>query len=194
MIIGVDMDSVLAEFLSPLDAFHNRVYKTNITYSDHTNYDLRVYWGCSLEEMFERMFAFYNSAEFLTIPPIGSSQIVLKELGRKHSLHLITSRPHSIEKQSLAWLDKYYPQMFNSIHHTNQISEKGFGKGVKKSAICAQIHADIMIDDHIENVYDCADHMIKTLMFPAPWNLSFEANHPYIQKVSGWDEIASILA
>lgn len=188
------MDSVLAEFLSPLDAFHNRVYGTRISYNDHTSYDLREYWSCTLEEMFVRMFGFYDSPEFRTIPPILNSQKVLKTLLKKHSLHLITSRPHSIEKQSLAWLDMHYPQMFSSIHHTNQISEKGFGKGIKKSAICSQIHADIMIDDHIENVYDCADHMIKTLMFPAPWNLSFETNHPYIQKVSGWDEIASLLA
>lgn len=135
MIIGVDMDSVIAELIRPADRFHNRVYGTSIQYDDHTSYDLRNNWECDLEEMFRRIFEFFNSPEFSTILPISGSQKVLTQLSRRHSLHLITSRPHSIEEKSKKWLNEYFPHVFNSIHHTNQISEKGFGKGIKKSVI-----------------------------------------------------------
>jgi len=189
MIIGVDMDSVIAEIIRPMDAFHNREYGTNLQYDDHAEWDLSKLWNCTIEEMFVRVFKYDNSPEFSKVIPIQGSQKVLAELSKKHSFHLITSRPFSIEKESLKWLNTFFPAIFNSTHHTNQISEEGFGKGTKKSVLCKQIHADIMIDDHIENVLDCADYEIKTLLFPAPWNRTYVNTHPFIHKINSWEEV-----
>lgn len=193
MIIGVDMDSVIAEIIRPMDTFHNRLYGTNLTYEDHTEWDLSKLWGCDFEEMFVRIFKYYDSPEFAHTLPVEGSQKALRELAKKHSLHLITSRPFTIEAESHKWLNLHFPAIFNSIHHTNQVSEEGFGKGTKKSVICKQIHADFMIDDHIENILDCADYEINTIMFPAPWNTQMELKHPFVQRIGGWKEIQSYL-
>lgn len=189
MNIGVDMDSVIAEIIRPLDTFHNKKYKTNFTYEDHITYDLRLVWKCSNEEVFRRIFDYYESEEFLTTTPVEGSQKALKELSKKHSLHLITSRPLSLEKISHVWLNTFFPHIFTSIHHTNQMSPDGRERGAKKSTICKKIHADCMIDDYLTYALDCANSGIKTFLFPAPWNKNIRICHPRLQKATSWNEI-----
>ncbi|MCX6732375.1 MAG: hypothetical protein NTV98_02440, partial [Candidatus Roizmanbacteria bacterium] len=189
MNIGVDMDSVIAEIIRPIDVFHNRVYKTNLEYNDHKFYDLRSVWLCSQEEVYGRIFEFYNSPEFAKTKPIEGSQEGIKELSKLHNLHLITSRPHDIEQKTKQWLSTFFPHQFASVTHTNQISKNGKGLSTKKSAIGKELKIDIMIDDHITYALDCADNEIFTLLFEAPWNKDVVINHAHLKKVASWKEV-----
>ena len=189
MNIGVDMDSVLAEIIRPLDAFHNRKYITNISYEDNIDYSLSVMWHCSEEEVYVRIFEFYNSPEFNTVQPVFGSQKTVKELSKLHNLHIISSRPHSIEDKTKQWISIHFPHTFASIIHTNQVVQKGKGKRVKKSEICKSLKIDLMIDDHIDYALDCADNEIRTLLFEAPWNKNYKVPHPHLKKVASWDEV-----
>ena len=189
MNIGVDMDSVIAEIICPLDAFHNRKYKTAISYEDHILYDLSAIWMCSADEVYKRIFEFYDAPEFSKVKPIEGSQGGIKELARMHNLHLITSRPHDVEEQTKQWIHTFFPRVFTSITHTNQVSKNGKGKSMKKSAIGKQMKIDVMIDDHITYALDCADNEISTLLFEAPWNKSLTVNHSYMRRVASWQEV-----
>jgi uncharacterized HAD superfamily protein len=189
MIIGVDMDSVIAEMVRPLDSFHNRVYGTKIKYDDHLEYELQLYWHCTDAEVFTRLFEFYESKEFTNMLPIEGSQKALRNLAKKHELHLITARPHDIEEQTHAWINRYFKGIFKDIHHTNLISKGGIGVGVKKSAICKKMGAKIIIEDFMHYALDCADNGIQTLLFPAPWNIQKDIKHASIKKVSGWEDV-----
>ncbi len=189
MNIGVDMDSVIAEIMRPLDYFHNRKYNSTISYEDHLVYDLSSVWACSGEEVYKRIFEFYDSPEFLNTLPVEGSQNGIKELARMHNLHLITSRPHEVEQKTKHWLNSFFPHVFASVTHTNQVSRNGKGKGEKKSTIGKQMKIDIMIDDHVSYAFDCADNEITTLLFEAPWNRNYKISHPHIQRVATWKEI-----
>lgn len=193
MNIGVDMDSVIAEIIVPIDLFHNRQYKTNLSYDDHIVYDLRSLWQCNNEQVYERIFEFYHSPEFTKVKPIVGSQEGVKKLSKLHNLHLITSRPHDIEQKTKQWLNTFFPHQFASITHTNQVSKKGGGTSVKKSVIAKQLKIEVMIDDHLTYALDCADNEIKTFLFEAPWNKDYIPQHKFMAKVSGWNEILRLL-
>ena len=193
MIIGVDMDSVIAEIIRPIDLFHNRQYGTNITYDDHESYDLRLYWNCSLEDMYRRIFEFYDSPEFEETKPVAGSQSALGILAEDHELHLITARPYDVEAQSRKWLDKHFPRIFKEIHHTNLISKGGKETSVKKSEICRKMGATVMIDDHIDYILDCAESAITSYLFPAPWNRGKKIVHPRIRQITGWEEAVELI-
>lgn len=193
MIIGVDMDSVIAEIIRPIDLFHNRKYGTSVSYDDHTSYDLRLYWNCSLEDMYSRIFEFYDSPEFKDTKPVAGSQRALTLLARDHELHLITARPYDVEEQSRRWLAKHFPRIFKEIHHTNLISKGGKGVSVKKSEICLKMGATVMIDDHIDYILDCAENNITSYLFSAPWNKDKKTNHPHIKHVAGWEEVVGLI-
>jgi 5'(3')-deoxyribonucleotidase len=152
-------------------------------------YDLSEVWRCSAEEVYKRVFEFYNSPEFIEVKPIQGSQKGIKEIAKKHNLHLITSRPHEIEQKTRQWINVYFPKVFTTITHTNQVSKQGKGNSKKKSEIGKMMKIDIMIDDHITYALDCADNEILTLLFEAPWNKSMQITHGYIKKVASWEEI-----
>lgn len=193
MIIGIDMDSVIAEIIRPIDLFHNRQYGTSITYTDHADYNLCLYWNCSLDDMYKRIFEFYASPEFQDTKPIVGSQEALTLLAQQHELHLITARPYDVEKQSREWLNEYFPNIFKEIHHTNLISKGGKGMSIKKSEICRKMGATVMIDDHIDYILDCADNFIMSYLFPAPWNADKTVSHPHVKRVAGWKELVGLI-
>jgi len=189
MNIGVDMDSVIAEIVRPIDQFHNRKYGTSIAYDDHIIYDMGSVWLCSVEEVYKRIFEFYDSPEFQKVLPVEGAQAGLKELAKLHNLHLITSRPHEIEQKTKQWISTYFPHVFTSVTHTNQISKTRKEKSVKKSEIGKQLRIEVMIDDHVTYALDCADNEIDTLLFAAPWNKNTKINHKYLRKVVSWKEV-----
>lgn len=193
MIIGIDMDSVIAEIIRPIDLFHNRKYGTNITYDDHYSYDLRLYWNCTLEDMYKRIFEFYDSPEFQLTQPVQGAQEALTFLAQNHELHLITARPYDVEEQSRQWLGEYFPGIFKEIHHTNLISKGGKGISIKKSEICRKMGATVMVDDHIDYILDCADNAIMSYLFTAPWNASKTISHPHVKRVAGWKELVGLI-
>lgn len=193
MIIGIDMDSVIAEIIRPIDLFHNRKYGTNVSYEDHESYDLRLYWDCSLEDMYKRIFEFYESPEFQETKPVPGSQRALAILAQDHKLHLITARPYDVEAQSRRWLDKHFPDIFTEIHHTNLISKEGKGTSVKKSEICRKMGATVMVDDHIDYILDCAENAIISYLFPAPWNRGKKIEHAHVRQIAGWEEAVELI-
>lgn len=193
MNIGVDMDSVIAEIIVPIDLFHNRKYKTNLSYNDHSVYDLRSIWQCNDEQVYERIFEFYHSPEFTKVKPIDGSQEAVKKLAKLHNLHLITSRPHDIEQKTKQWLNAFFPHQFVSVTHTNQVSKNKKEMSVKKSVIAKQLKIELMIDDHLTYALDCANNEINTLLFEAPWNKTYIPQHKFLTKVAGWSEILNRL-
>ena len=187
------MDSVIADIFTEMNQFHNDTYHTSLKPQDYTDYDLSLFWNCTDDEVFRRIFLFYESPYFARVKPIDGAQEALKVLSATHELHLITSRPFEIEQQSRTWLTTYFPGIFSQVHHTNQVSRNRTGASHKKSAICKHIGAQLMIDDHIDYVLDCAENGVQALLFPAPWNTKFQTTHKNIRKTKGWEEVLTWL-
>jgi len=192
MKIGVDMDSVLAEIILPLDTFHNNIYKTRISFSDHTVYRLDKLWNCSEKEVIRRIYEFYESPYFDRTKPIEGAKKGINILAKDHTLILISSRPIIIEHKSHEWLDIYFKNKFSKIVHTNQVSHKHETRK-KKSEICVEEGISIMIEDHVDYALDCALAGIQVYLLPAPWNKNNNITHSNIKRVNNWTEITDHL-
>ena len=84
----------------------------------------------------------------------------------KHELHLITARPQSSEVITMAMLDNYLASCFQSVEHVGHDRSKG--------EICAQIGADVLIDDNMKHLVSALEHGVPAngaLHFgDYPWN------------------------
>lgn len=187
MKIGVDLDAVLGDIMTPLTDFHNRKYGTKHKLEDNTNYDLSLIWGCSKDEVVSRVYEFYFSPQLEQILPIEGAIDGVKKLAEEHELHVITSRPYVIDKPTRKWINKHFPNQFRSIFHTNQMSKSGTPRK-KKSEACKQLGIELIIDDHTDFVFDCVSIGIKAFLFDAPWNQAAKKNINVV-RVKSWKEI-----
>ncbi len=191
MKIGVDMDSVLAEIMQPMVEFHNARYHTDLTFHDHTDYNLSKVWKCDPTDVLFRIFEYYESPYFDKVQPIEGAVEGIGRLSVSHDLYLITSRPHRIEHKTNAWLKKHFPDKFKKVLHTNQVSHSHEVRKTK-SQVCKEEGISLMIDDAPDYAIDCAQAGIQVFLFPALWNKSVP-EHKFIRPVAGWSEIVTLV-
>lgn len=187
MKIGVDLDSVLADIMNPLIRFHNTTYKKKHTIDDHNTYNLSLIWDVSEDEVVRRIYAFYESPYMDEIKPMKGSVEGVTHLSSIHDLHVITARPYDIEEKTIAWLDRYYPQKFKSIYHTNWVSSSKFKKR-DKSELCIEYGVECMIEDHLDFAADIASKDIEVLLLDSPWN-QVNVLPKGVKRVHSWQEI-----
>ncbi len=169
--IGIDKDDVLVNFTSSLQQFHNEQYGTNFTLNDVHNFNLWEVWQCSYEEAADRVTAFYKSGKIKTLLPMEGAREAVEILKQRFDLVIITSRPQEFTAETAYTTEKYFPGCFSGIYHTSLLLSE-WGVRRKKSEICRETGAEILIDDSLDNVRDCASVGIRTLLFRRPWNLS----------------------
>ncbi|MCL4374935.1 hypothetical protein M1523_03690 [Patescibacteria group bacterium] len=192
MHIGVDLDAVLADLITPLIQYHNRVYQTNHRLSDHTVYDLSVLWGCSGQETLKRLHDFYVSPDFLAVKPLPGAKTGIAYLSSKHKLSLITSRPHSISALTNAWISQHFPNRFSAIHHTNWVAKNPREPRQKKSAVGQALGIDAMIEDALEFALDLSTANIRVFLMDMPWNQTNRLPKNIV-RIRHWKEIGKYL-
>lgn len=187
MTIGVDLDGILAYIIDPILKYHNDTYGTSYTVEDMVDYKLSVIWGCSHPEAISRVLDFYKSPYMDLTKPIEGSIDGISKLSKDHDLIIITSRPRSLDNKTRSWLDKYFPNKFKDIIHTNQVSHEGEDHETK-SSVCLRLNAGILIEDHLDYAYDCIDKGVDVLLLDKTWNQ--ENNLPIgVTRVHDWKEI-----
>lgn len=189
MKIGVDLDSVVADIMSPLIDFHNKNYRTNLKLSDHTTFSVEKIWKCTEEEGLNRLFKFYQSDFMDKIKPMPGSIDSIKYLSNIHEFHIITSRSNMLDKITNHWVKKYLPNIFKTINLTNQSGGKG-KKNIKKSEVAKKLGISLFIEDHLEYTYDCASLDIKVLLMDMPWNQTKKLPENIV-RVYSWKEIVN---
>lgn len=89
-----------------------------------------------------------------------------------HNLVVVTSRQHVIRDETLQWIDKHYPEIFSEVHFGNHFAKSGQSK--KKSEICKEIGADVLVDDNPKYAHECASSGMHVLLFnwerQYPWS------------------------
>lgn len=188
-VIAVDIDEVLADFLTYFVYFHNLMYKTSVKREDFKNYYLHEVLETDREEMHIRYLEFKTFSLLERLRPIKGARVGIKkliELG--FTPHLLTARPKVIEKETRKWLDIHFKGMDLPLHFARDERDKF----KKKSIICKEIDAKIIIEDHIDNALDCAENGITVYLIDAPWNQrdSLPSN---IIRVKSWKEIIKVL-
>lgn len=86
-------------------------------------------------------------------------------------------------------LDRYFPNIFQSIEFTGFFGNKARSK----ADVCKELKADILIDDHIHHAEQVAKAGIKVLVFGNyPWNQA-EKLLENMQRVKDWHEVEEVL-
>ena len=194
--IAVDVDEVLGRFVHSLNAFCDETYSCQYHVKDYFVYDFARVWQCSQDESNRRVHEFFDSVHFRdgieVIPGSYESLLRLKESISNIKLNVVTSRQHVIQDHTMEWLENHFPDTFDAVYFGNHFALEGVSK--KKSEICAEIGASVLIDDNPVYAMECAEAGIMVLLYDweleYPWSKTKEGPvHENIIRVSSWLEV-----
>jgi uncharacterized HAD superfamily protein len=175
MIIGIDVDDVLVEYVKAFLRFYNERNKTNLTYEDFTNISNSV----------DKDNSFFNSNYFKDMEICWGARTVIKELAKKNNLFIVTARQKEWKEHTDQFIQKNFPNCFKGIFYAADIH----GGGKKKAEIYDGM--DIVIEDNKGHALECAKSGMKVFLIERPWNIGVENEN--ITRVSRWEDILKIL-
>ena len=207
LIVAVDVDEVLGRFLESLNEyvlcaaeFGQRVFSVE----DYFVYEFAKVWNCSPSESNRIVHEFFDSRHFRDgIAPIPGALDSLQRIKETNvSLNVVTSRQHVIQEPTMDWLSEHYEGVFDGVYFGNHFSLTGTSK--RKSELCKEIGAGVLIDDNVSYALECADAGIEVLLFDwngqYPWSKQFAGAasapeaHPLITRVTSWEQVEIELA
>ncbi|XP_014499881.1 uncharacterized protein LOC106760946 [Vigna radiata var. radiata] len=193
LVVAVDVDEVLGNFVSALNEFIADRYSSSHSVSEYHVYEFFKIWNCSRDEANTRVHEFFETSYFKSgIQPIPGAQVALRKLSRFCNLSVVTSRQNVIKDHTIEWIEKHFSGLFQDIHFGNHFALDGVSR--PKSDICRSLNANILIDDNPRYAIECAEAGIKVLLFDYensyPWSKTDSADqHPLVTKVKNWDEV-----
>ena len=206
LIVAVDVDEVLGRFVESLNEyvlcaaeFGQRAFSVE----DYFVYEFAKVWNGSPSESNRIVHEFFDSRHFRDgIAPIpGAFESLQRIKETRVSLNVVTSRQHVIQEPTLNWLGEHYGGIFDGCFFGNHFSMSGASK--KKSELCREIGAAVLIDDNVTYALECADAGIEVLLFDwngkYPWSkrsagaVSVDA-HPRVRRVENWSQVELELA
>lgn len=190
MLIGVDLDDVLADHISVLVAFHNDTYGTALSAGDFSTFRLWETWGGTREEAVAKVHRFYTTGYFRRTQPVPEAVQSIEVLSRNHELTVITGRTESVIEPTLRWIDEHFSGKFTGVHFTNHYALSGRPERAK-SAICQELGVQLLIEDALDHAMGCVQLGVPVLLFDRPWNRAgipgeLERN---VTRVFSWQEI-----
>ena len=190
MVLGFDIDGVLADFVSPfLGLLEHRIGGGPIDPASITDPNFMQHPFLTREIIFECMEAASYDAEFWrALAPLPSAEQwrTLERIGREHELLFITHRwvrdTYDINQVTCDWLRRH--GVSDPLVHFTQD---------KKSALVQKLNIDLFVDDRHENCEDVATQTDALVFMPnRPYNRAF--NHPKVQRIRELDEVFVYLA
>ncbi len=183
MIIGIDIDQVLASTIEVFVEYHNEKYKTSLKMSDLTNYFFNEMTGDTLDGLFLKFDQFYASEYPDKILPLKGAVKSINDLITKneHRLCVITSRPLSVEILTRKWLEKNFGNNLQNLYFAV------LGTSRSKAEICKELGVKILIEDSLEFSEECRQYGTKVLLMDAPWNQKILIDG--ITRVYSWVEV-----
>jgi len=190
MRIGIDIDEVLVDFLTPFLEDHNARYGT--AYSSKTFHSFGMHHVMDEDQatIVARIEAFFKTDTYKNLQPIPGAEEAVSELAKNHVLLAISSRNDSIRDFTRQWIKLHFPGI-TEVHFSNHpyVSREAVHS---KAELCLLLKLDVLIEDAFEHVLPCAEKGIKVLLFDTPWNqmADLPAN---ITRVHSWPEIVDVI-
>ena len=186
MLIAIDIDDVLVDFINCLLEYHNKTYNTSLTKEKIHTYRFWEIWGGNREESIKKIRDFKETDIYGNIRPFSKAIESMNLLKENHKLVIVTSR--STIEETKIWINKHFPNIFDNIYFSYNYYTKEGSK--TKSEICKELNVDILIEDSLDYARECSDKGIKVFLFDAPWNQCEELPENII-RVKDWNEILS---
>src|SRR3989344_9599289 len=103
MIIGIDIDDTLADFVTPFTEFHNEAYGTFLKKEDFVTYATWQIVGGTHEDDIRKMAEFDKTQYLKNMKPTDGALAAIDALSQTHELFIITSRPESLVRETHVW-------------------------------------------------------------------------------------------
>lgn len=176
MTIICDIDDVLNDLAQKVVELYNARSGKNLRVSDITSYN---FYDCLPQEDADALCALFEEKELWdSLTPTPGSQDALKALIRQgHKVYLATATHYKNFAWKIEWLSKHY----SFFDHKNVI------RIMDKSLL----NADVMIDDHLDNLIN---NVCERICIDKPWNRSSSKDYAYnIYRVSHWSKIPNVI-
>ena len=188
-IIAVDIDEVLSETLKSMLRKHWYIIKNHkVKWEDLNNYniwEIEDLWlskneAIAMFAQFQLWSGFFNKIE----PVQWAKKNILAMKEKWYKFYAITARLTILKPTTLLWLNRHFYWCFEKVIFANFFTkwEK------KKSDICQEIWAGVIIEDNLETCIDCANQWMKCYLFDKPRNQCEELPEN-IKRVYNWNEI-----
>ncbi len=187
MIIGVDIDGVIADSEPTYRRTINRLFNLDLKKEDVTSYKYEECAGLTDEQMHLFWKTFYREGGWLKIKPIkGARKFLAKLKKEKHRIVIVTSRPREhIKKETHQWLKENGMPYSELIFLENHRSKH-------QAALLRGHRFDYFIEDYYECALDLARRGVKVLLLDYPWN-RWGRPHPNIRRIKNLQEAEAII-
>ena len=189
MMVGLDIDGVLADFLSPFlrileqRAGNGPIEPESITdpsFINHPFLSTEIVSACMIDVSKDPLFW----SELIPLPSPDQWK-ALEALSRDDRLVFVTHRyePDTCDMSRVTcdWLKKHgvtQPLVYFTQGHKSELIEK--------------LKVELFVDDRHENCQDIADNTSAVVLMPhRPYNQSFK--HPRVQRIRDLDELFTYL-
>jgi 5'(3')-deoxyribonucleotidase len=167
--IAVDIDDTIADFITGLNNYANKVLDACYKIEDYTNTRFGKIWSNVTEERSQEIitqFIFSNNS--LDLIPIKDAYDVLKEIKNLGGVefHIVSARHTLLMDDTKKWLDTHYPDIFSSITLCNYHGE---GEKLSKGDVCVGLGVKVLIDDNPLNL-DNSNSFKNLIIHKKPWN------------------------
>lgn len=190
MNIAVDNDEILFDLHGQLILFHNEEYGTKLEKKDFVSYNFHEVWGGTSEEATRKVLEFFESEYFKKIQPTEGSQKFMKFMkDRGHTLFVVTGRIYSLVQKTEDDIQEYFPNIFSGVCFANTY---GTGTKTKKSILCKELNASLIIEDDLLHVKDCASAGISVLVHDYNWNQGFLPENA--TRFFDWEQAINLVA
>ena len=188
-IIAVDIDEVLSETIKGMLLKHDnswkwrKVYREDLT--DYNIWNIKKLWLTQRQAIL--LFARFQflSWVFNKINPISWAKEKIQMLKSKwYKFYAVTARLSLLKISTRLRLKRYFKYCFEWIVFADFFTSRER----KKSAICKDIWASIIIEDNLNTCIDCANNWIKCFLLDKPWN-QCNSLPDWITRVFSWYEI-----
>jgi len=152
MRIGVDLDDVLADLIAELICVNRQKTGEMVNRNDAVN------WQVFPPEVHD---AVRFEGGYTRLQPLPGARKFLTWLKRCHSVFIVTYRNEQARKDTLAWLARYLPGLYDEIRFT----------GGPKLEACQELQLDLFVDDsarHLTNVTGALQ--IPGILIDSPMN------------------------
>jgi uncharacterized protein len=190
MNIGIDIDNTITYTREIILEYVRTFQRENDLHSevDPNHYSLQesLHWNA---ELIERFLNTYLQDIYRDVAPKPCAVDVIKELRRRHSIILITSRNQRdqvVKTTTLEWLARHqlgYDQLvMNATENMHHFS---------KLAACLENQVQVMIEDHHDISRELCEHL-PVIMFDYAYNAHLQSDN--IVRVRDWLEVPPLIA
>jgi len=177
MLIGIDIDNVLAEFEAAFRAWINRHTGLTLRRRDIIRYRFAECCPLSHDEVESLFEGFVRSGALRRLSLIPHARGGLTELARHAELCLVTSRPtlKQVVADTRFWLS------------AKGLPEARLIFAERKWEVAEEF--TLFVEDSPEQARGLAERGVEVLLLDYPWNRSLA--HPCIRRVKDWRQVGS---